>query len=243
MPDISDQLHPHKTPVRIALDRAEAPPWAGRALVIDLFRFSNTICALLQSGRRDIRVYQAPGAAVAALRKEKDSDIFSEIDLGPEVDQYDNSPYTALHGSAPARAALSVTNSGSPAATSLVCASEVLIACFANFPALAAHCLAHPMPTLIVPACLFYNAAHVEDMICARALERELAGEDVFEEALAEIHASGRVLDFLAGRPETGKRDMEIALRKGIFSVVPELKRSAGIWRVEDAAARPPVKL
>lgn len=221
--------------MRTAYEPSEAGSWRGRALVIDLFRFSNTICALLESGRADVRVYASPARAVAALKLERNSDLFSEIDLGPGVEQYDNSPYTALYGSDPARAALSVTNSGSPAATALPLAEEILIACFANFPALTAYCRSRPMPTLIVPACLFFNRAHVEDFICARALERELAGEDAFAAALSEIHASGRVLDFLTTRPETGKRDMEIALQKGIFRSVPRLKLVNGVGTVDNA--------
>ena len=220
----------------MAYEPSEAGLWRGRALVIDLFRFSNTICALLESGRRYVRVYANPALALAARKLVKNSDLFSEIDLGPGVVQYDNSPYTALYGSDPARAALSVTNSGSPAATALPLAAEILIACFANFPALTAYCRRKPLPTLIVPACLFYNRAHVEDFICARALERELAGEDAFAAALEEIHASGRVLDFMTTRPETGKRDIEIALKKGIFGSVPRVRLVNGVGRVENAA-------
>ncbi len=202
--------------------------------MIDLFRFSNTICALLESGRRDVRVYPNPVLALAARRLLPASDIFSEMDLS--VEHYDNSPYTALHGSDPARTALSVTNSGSPAASSLLLASEILVACFANFPALAAYCRANPAPTLIVPACLFYDARHVEDMICARALVEELEGRDAFPAALEEIHASGRVLEFMAFRPETGKRDMELVLKKGHMKAVPRIKFRAGAGLVENVA-------
>ena len=219
--------------VSIALDAAEARTWRGRGIVIDLFRFSNTICALVESGRRDVRVYPTPAMALSARRLLKDADLFSEINLG--VEQYDNSPYTALYGSDPARPALSVTNSGSPAAASLLLAEEVLVACFANFPALAAYCRANPKPTLIVPACLFYDMKHVEDMICARALVGELEGRDAFPDALGEIHSSGRVLDFMAFRPETGKRDMELVLRKGWMKSVPRIKFKAGAGLVENA--------
>ncbi|MBI5744835.1 MAG: 2-phosphosulfolactate phosphatase [Elusimicrobia bacterium] len=219
--------------VRIALDRSEALTWRGRGIVIDLFRFSNTICALLESGRRDVRVYAEPALALSARRQLKDSDLFSEMDLC--VEHYDNSPYTALHASDPARTALSVTNSGSPAAASLILAAETLVACFANFAALTAYCLKYPKPTLIVPACLFYDARHVEDMICARALVDELEGRDSFDAALGEIHGSGRVLDFMAFRPETGKRDMELVLRKSWMKAVPRIKFKAGAGLVENA--------
>lgn len=223
-----------RSETRIALARSEAETWRGRGIVIDLFRFSNTVCALLESGRKDVRVYPTPSLALSALRQERGADIFSEIDLG--VKQYDNSPYTALHGSDPSRPALSVTNSGSPAAASLLLADEVLVACFANFPAVAAYCRKNPKPTLIVPACLFYDLKHVEDMICARALVDELEGRDSFPEALGEIHSSGRVMDFLAFRPETGKRDMELVLKKGWMKAVPRIKFKAGAGRVENAA-------
>jgi len=228
--------HPPQNKTRIALDRSEAAVWRGRGIVIDLFRFSNTICALLESGRRDVRVYPTPALALAARRLAGNSDLFSEINLGPGVDQYDNSPYTALYGSDPSRPALSVTNSGSPAAASLLLAEEILVACFANFPALVSYCLSDPKPTLIVPACLFYDSRHVEDMICARALVEELEGKDVFERALEEIHTSGRVLEFMAGRPETGKRDMELALKKGFIKAVPRIKFKAGAGIVDNAA-------
>jgi len=229
---------PPQNSIRVALDRSEAVVWRGRGIVIDLFRFSNTICALLESGRRDVKVYATPAMALAARGRVKNSDLFSEIDLGPGVDQYDNSPYTALYGSDPSRPALSVTNSGSPAAASLLLAEEILVACFANFPALAAYCLADPKPTLIVPACLFYDSRHVEDLICARALVEELEGRDAFPGALEEIHASGRVLDFMSSRPETGKRDMELALKKGFMTAVPRIKFMAGAGIVENVGKR-----
>ncbi len=222
--------------IRISLDRSEAVSWRGRGIVIDLFRFSNTICALLESGRRDVKVYATPALALAARRLVKDSDLFSEIDLGPGVDRYDNSPYAALYGSDPSRPALSVTNSGSTAAASLLLAEEILVACFANFPALISYCLANPKSTLIVPACLFYDSRHVEDMICARALVEELEGRDAFPQALEEIHASGRVLDFMASRPETGKRDVELALKKGFIKAVPRIKFKAGAGIVDNVA-------
>lgn len=226
------QLPPQNN-IRIALARSEAVTWRGRGIVIDLFRFSNTICALLESGRRDIRVYPSPAMALSAARREKGSDIFSEIDLG--VEHYDNSPYTALYDTDPSRPAISVTNSGSPAAGSLLLASEILVGCFANFPALAAYCRATPRPTLIVPACLFYDVSHVEDMICARALHSELEGRDDFSAALGEIHESGRVMDFMAYRPETGRRDMELVMKKGWTGKVPRIKFKAGAGIVEDA--------
>lgn len=220
--------------VRVALDRAEARTWRGRGIVIDLFRFSNTVCALLESGRKDVRVFPTPAMALSARRYAPEAELFSEINLG--VPQQDNSPHAALHSGNVSRPAFSVTNSGSPAASSLLLAEEILVACFANFPAVAEYCRARPRPTLIVPACLFYDARHVEDQICARALVEEIGGRDAFPAALEEIHASGRVMDFLAFRPETGHDDMKIVLRKGTMKAVPRIKFKAGAGLVENAA-------
>ena len=220
--------------IRVACETGEAGPWTGRAVVVDLFRFSNTICALLESGRRDVRVYSNPAAAIAAWKAEKNSDLFSEIELGPGVDRHDNSPYTALYSSDNSKPALVVTNSGSPAVLSLSSSSEVLIGCFANSSALAAWCRANPLPTLIVPACLYYNKAHVEDFICARALAEEINGINSFPGALEAVYASGRITDFMALRPSTGKRDMEIVLKKDCMHVLPKVKITGPCGIVED---------
>ena len=169
----------------------------------------------MKSGRTDVRVYSGPAHAAAVKALEDGSDLFSEIAFPPEVDSYDNSPYTALHGSDASRPALIVTNSGSPAVMSLVRAQEILISCFANMPFTARYCRENPMDTLIVPACLVYDRKHVEDFICARALADAIEGKDPFLPAMDEIQKSGRVLDFMASRPETGKRDMELILKNG----------------------------
>lgn len=201
--------------------------------MIDLFRFSNTVCALLKSGRKDVRVYSSPDHAALVRARETGSDLFSEIDFPPSVDKYDNSPHTALYGSDPSRPALVVTNSGSPAVIALGGAREVLIGCFANMPYLADYCRRNLMETLIVPACLYYDRKHVEDFICARSLADALEGKDSFSAAVEEIHNSSRVLDFMAGRPETGRKDMELILQNGNMPVVPqvELRDILGIVR------------
>ncbi len=221
--------------VKVADKTREARTWRGRGIVIDLFRFSNTVCALLKSGRGDIRVYLDPARAAAVKTLEAGSDLFSEIDFPPEVDKYDNSPYTALYASDASRPALIVTNSGSPAVMSLLKAGEILIGCFANMPFVARYCRDNPMDTLIVPACLYYDKKHIEDFICARALANAIAGRESFAEALKEIYASARVADFMAYRPETGKRDMEILLQKGTMDVVPRVTLSGAYGTVDDA--------
>jgi len=221
--------------VKVAYEPQDARDWKGRGIVVDLFRFSNTVCALLKSGRRDVRVYSGPAHAASVKALEGGSDLFSEIDFPPEVDKYDNSPYTALNASDASRPALIVTNSGSPAVMSLVRAEEILIGCFANMPFAAGYCRENPMDTLIVPACLFFDRKHVEDFICARALADAIEGKDTFLPALEEIQKSGRVLDFMAGRPATGQRDIQLILKNGTMDVLPKVRMLGIYGKVEDA--------
>lgn len=218
MPKISQRGPLAPVKFRVAYEPGEARDWRARAVVIDLFRFSNTVCALLESGRRDIRIYSDPSLAVAA-GKASHADIFSEMDL-PGVKKYDNSPMTALKGSDPSRPAVIVTNSGSKAVMACPTAAEVLIGGFANSAALLEYCSRKPMDTLFVPACLYYDRAHVEDFSCARYLSDLFSGNASLEEALAEIHASGRPLDFLTSRP-SGRQDLEMSLSTGLFAAVP----------------------
>jgi len=220
--------------IKIAGDPGEARAWRGRGIVIDLFRFSNTVSALLKSGRTDVRVYSGPAHAASVKALEKIPDLFSEIAFPPETVKYDNSPYVALYASDASKPALIVTNSGSPAVMSLAVSGEILIGCFANMQFVGEYCRARPMDTLIVPACLYFDKRHVEDVICARAVADAIAGVDSFEAALAEIHASGRVLDFLKGRPETGRKDMDVILKNGTMDVVPRVMLLGVHGKVED---------
>ena len=235
MSQTSQPRQNNRAQVKIAYEPREARAWQGRGIVIDLFRFSSTVCALLKSGRGDVRVYPAPAGAASAKALETESDLFSEIDFPPEVEKYDNSPYTALYASDASRPALIVTNSGSPAVMSLVTAEEILIGCFANMPFVAQYCRANPMDTLIVPACLYYDRKHVEDFICARSFVDAIEGRDSFAAALEEIRVSSRLPDFMAFRPETGKRDADLILKKGTMDVVPRVRLEGVIGRVENA--------
>lgn len=219
---------------RVARSVREASAWTGQAVVVDVLRCSTTICALLKSGRRDIRVYSSPEYARCVFETEKETDLFSELDFGPFFKKNDNSPYLALRCPGAPRPAISVTGSGTPAIMSLRNASRIIIGCFANFRVLAGFLKDCPAETIIIPACLYLDPAHVEDIICAEAIVDSAGGRDTVMEAVGRVHSSGRPMDFIASRPETGHEDLKIALDVGRFSVLPQVRLERVVGRVTD---------
>lgn len=220
--------------LEIAETVEKAKRWTQRSIVVDLFRFSTTVCALLESGHKQIRICANPKYAVAIKNVEKNLDLFSEIDLGPSVTKYDNSPYDALYSSDKSKPVLIVTSSGSPAVLSLEKSKEILIACFVNMPYVVEYILSNKMDTLIIPACIYYNRSHVEDFICSRTIVDAVNGRDTFGSSIAELHESSRVLEFMTFRPQTGRRDLELILRKGTMKVIPRVTIKGLFGHVEN---------
>ncbi len=218
---MSQQNQKNDYSVRVAYDAEEVKNWTERIIVVDLFRFSNTVCALMASGRKNIKIYSDPKCALIAKEIGKDIDLFSEMDFLSAV-KYDNSPYVAMNLSDSSKKAIIVTCSGSKAVLASAGAKEIIIGCFSNLPCIREYAEKNKMNTLIVPACIFYDRNHVEDFICSRAIQSALNGEDTFHEALEEIHGSPRIIDFIAFRPETGRRDIEMILKKGTMNVLPK---------------------
>ena len=207
--------------IKVAYETDEIRKWTGRIIVVDLFRFSNTVCALMLSGRKNIKIYSEPALAVAAKKIKKNTDLFSEIDF-PFIERYDNSPYLAMNSTGASKDVIIVTRSGSKTVMASEGAKEVIIGCFANMPLLSEYVSKNKMDTLIAPACLFYNRNHVEDFICARSMDDALNGKDTFDEACEEIHKTSRIIDLIALRPETGRKDIEMILKKGTMKVLPK---------------------
>jgi len=89
---------------------------------------------------------------------------------------------------------------------------------------------------MIIPACLYLDPGHVEDVICAGAIAEHVNGKDACMEAIGKVHSSGRPVDFLAGRPETGREDIRLALQPDTLPVIPEIEIKgfyAGVSGVE----------
>ncbi len=219
----------------IADKPAQAAAWRGLAVVVDVLRCSTTICALVKNGRKDIRICANRKLAAAVSAGGKDADIFSELEFSPPGKKFDNSPHLALSAAFnPDKPVIVVTGSGAPAIMSLLRAKEIIIGCFANFSALVRYLKQSAGADLmIIPACIYLDPAHVEDKICSQAIADAISGPDASLEAAGRIHSTGRPMDFLLTRPETGKQDLEIALTPNTVFAVPQVKIK-GVWgRVE----------
>ena len=196
--------------------------WTGTAVVVDVLRSSTTLCALLASGKKKIRVFGDKKAALAA--KTPRDEFFSELDYPPSFRRFDNSPWQALHKSDKKRPAIVVTGAGTKAQLSLKKASRVLAACFSNFPVATKYLKRLEGRVLVVPAALF-NEYHVEDYLCARAIVQAVkGGKNADKKAVKKFLSTKRPAAFLHIRKENGKNDMALALDIGSLPVLPEIK-------------------
>jgi phosphosulfolactate phosphohydrolase-like enzyme len=125
-----------------------------------------------------------------------------------------------------------VTSAGTQALLALRRARTLLVGCFANLPALAARMRLERGPWLIVPACLYFNPRHMEDVHCARAIRDAVVVRDTARAWVANFRAGNRPAEFLAGRPETGRADLRLALSVGRFAVVPQVRIRGNLGRV-----------
>ncbi|NLO91968.1 MAG: 2-phosphosulfolactate phosphatase [Elusimicrobia bacterium] len=195
--------------------------WTGTAVVVDVLRSSTTLCALLASGKKKIRVFGDKKAALAA--KTRRDEFFSELDYPPSFRRFDNSPWQALNQSDRKRPAIVVTGAGTKAQLSLKKASRVLAACFANFPVAVEYIRGLEGKVLVVPAALF-NEYHVEDYLCAEAIVKAAKGEkNAARRAIKRFMATKRPAEFLNIRKKNGKNDMALALDLGSLAVLPEI--------------------
>ena len=207
--------------------------WTGTAVVVDVLRSSTTLCALLASGKKKIRVFGDKKAALAA--KTPRDEFFSELDYPPSFRRFDNSPWQALNKSDKKRPAIVVTGAGTKAQLSLKKASRVLAACFSNFPVAVEYIKGLEGKVLVVPAALF-NEYHVEDYLCAEAIVKAAKGErNAAQRAIKRFMATKRPAEFLDIRKENGKNDMALGLDLNALPVIPEIKIKNGWGEVSDA--------
>ena len=222
--------------LRIAAAPKEASSWKENAVAVDVLRASTTLCALLAGGCPEVRIYADRRRALAAARRDPAADFFSELELGLDFQKHDNSPHLALTRARPSARAILITGAGTPALLSLRKAAQILVGCFANLPAVTERMRADGGSWLIVPACLFLDSNNAEDLFCAEAIRDRVLGKDTARDWAAKVRAGRRPEEFLAGRPDTGRADLKLALSVGRFPVVPSVVLKAGHGVVKSAS-------
>ena len=198
-----------------------------------MLRSSTTLCALLASGKKKIRVFGDKESALSARAPE--DEFFSELDYPPGFQKFDNSPWQALHLSDKNRPAIVVTGAGTKAQLAMKKASRLLAGCFANFDLITSYLQEIGGEVLVVPAALF-NDYHVEDHLCAEAITLAAQGQKgAAQEAIRKFMLTERPPEFLELRKENGKNDMALGLDLNALPVIPEIKLKNGWGEVSDA--------
>ncbi len=235
--------------VRIAVTKEEAGSWTGTAVVIDVIRFSTTVAALAAAGRKTVRVYGSAERLKRDLGRFPDADIFSELDLAPEIPpfpaswkgyrRFDNSPTSARDPAGAERTALCATTSGSKAAAACQRARTVIIGSFPNFTAATEAMRATGDGVLLVPAALWLSTPKgkgqwIEDTECAAAFQEALAGTPDPGRHLGTIWASERPSQFRSYRPEDRDRDLSLCLTLDAFQTAPRIRLEGDVGIVEN---------
>lgn len=229
---------------KVASSREEAAAWTGTAVAIDVIRFSTTLSALIAAGRKTVRIYASGRALKRDLSRFPGADVFSELDLAPEIPpwdgawegyrRFDNSPARARDPAGAGRPALVATSSGSKAATACGAARTVIAGCFANFSAAVRSMRGLGDPILLVPAALWLDVppgtgAWIEDAGCAAAFAEAAAGDARPEEHVRRVLDSERSRQFREYRPQDQGRDLNLCLSVDAFVAVPKIRLEGNV--------------
>jgi len=201
----------------IAKNKNEVYNFKGVGIVVDFFRFSTTVSALVYRNK-NVKIYSDEKKVLKNFRYDKNFDIFSEKYF--LVNKFDNSPYLALNSDIKENVVV-ITNSGSKAVLALKNATKIIIASFCNISYVKSAVNFENYETMIVPACIFFDRSHVEDFIVSKFIK------DFFEDRKIdikiirnEIEKSGRIDDLKKLR-ETADKDIDIIFSMDKFDVVP----------------------
>ncbi|MFA6029470.1 MAG: 2-phosphosulfolactate phosphatase [Elusimicrobiota bacterium] len=209
----------------IVRDWDRRPPRGGTAVVIDVLRFSTTVCALLAARRRRVVVARTP-AALRRLPGLSGCDVYSELDFRSRGRRFDNSPHMAFSVRSPRPAAVT-TGTGARALFAARGADEVLIGGFANFSALLRRLRRAKGPIRLLPAAARWSGHRdaVEDLACAEALSRALGGSrGEAAKGVRRVVRAGRVEEHRRFRPFSADIDLDYCLRVDRLPLVPRAR-------------------
>ncbi|MBP7795558.1 MAG: 2-phosphosulfolactate phosphatase [Elusimicrobiales bacterium] len=221
--------------IDIAKNQYDVKNFKGIAIVIDFFRFSSTVVALLQRGKR-IKVFSDEKIALDFYKANNNYDFFSERKI--DIKKYDNSPYLAMTEDIK-NDVIVLTNSGSKAVNACINASVIIIATLSNIESVKRYLSSKTDDVLIVPAYIFYDITNSEDQIVAKHIADYLLSDSKIDmNALKnEIEKTGRI-DFLRRERDTADKDLEIIFSLNKFKVVPIANIRGSYADVRDAVKK-----
>ena len=209
----------------------------GVAVVFDIFRCSTTIHCLLDKAPQ--RGWISP--SVTSLNSLSETEranyqIYSE--LKEEISssgRFDNSPTQALQFNNASNWIVSTTT-GTPAMFAARGFEKIYVGSLVSFSALIKKLAKGKGPITLIPAA-YPEFKHVEDAIVAQAVATVLDGyfsneefvTGCLENAISQIHASGRPSDLQGRLNEKSNRDRDVSICLDVnrFSFVPEIKFSS----------------
>lgn len=221
--------------IAIAKNQYDVKNFKGIAIVIDFFRFSSTVVALLSRGRK-IKVFSDEKIALDFYKANNNYDFFSERKI--DIKKYDNSPYLAMTENIKDDVIV-LTNSGSKAVNACLNASTIIIATLSNIESVKKYISSKSDDILIVPAYLFYDITNSEDPIVATYVADYLLSDAKIDlnALINEIKKTGRI-DFLRRERITADKDLEIIFSLNRFNVVPVAKIRGSYAEVIDAVKK-----
>ena len=209
--------------ILVAKTKEECLAWKGVAVVIDVLCTAATACVLLAQRERFVGLCATEDIARELLAVHPSLSLFSSQPL--TVPHQDNSPSLAGKLSAE-QAALLIEPSLFQAVKSLPKASAVLLGGFCNFHAVSQVLTQQGKEVLIVPATLFGDGQHEEDMLCAEAFKNSLQGTDTAQNAVAAFGATVRFAEFSKHGPKTASGDLNLALGIDNLTVPVQISNS-----------------
>lgn len=203
--------------ILIAKEKEDVYNFGGLSVVVDFFRFSTTINALLTRNKK-IRVYSDEKEVIDFINKNKNWDLFSEKNLN--IARFDNSPHLALKMALKDNIIV-VTNSGSKALLACRKSSKIIIGSLCNISSIKKSLLNFEKEVILIPACIFFNKNHVEDFFACEFIKDYIEGKNMDLKKLRERVEKAKRIDELLKLRATAREDIEIIFSIDKFNTLP----------------------
>jgi len=200
----------------------------GIAVIIDVFRASNTMIAMLEQGIEFIIAVGDLEQAYALKKEHPDYLLFGERKgIPPEGFDYGNSPTQTLKLNLHDKRAIITTSAGSQGVVNARKADEILIGSFANAHAVVDYIKQkNPEKVSLIPIGFEANKKAEEDEQCA------LYMKELLEERIPNFEAMKKIIlrsDGANRLRRLGQQDdLEFALKLDIYKIIPKVFEERG---------------